>query len=173
VEAYRSLDQKLADARRYLEDEAIPWTVLVDDLQGTVHQVYGGLADPVYLIDRDGRVAFYLHWANGPTLHMAMSALAQQDGLGIVMGGLSRYPHVGAAVTDGWKGLSRGLPQSLIDMETSLPGSGVGTWLGHQIKPAIGALTLKSRPLTRDRRARYAAIAGGLAGAVLLGRRRS
>lgn len=171
VEPYRSLEQKLADAQRYVVDEGIPWTVLVDDLTGIVHQVYGGLADPTYLIDADGRVALYVHWTNTPTLHMAIATLLQQDGRGVVLGGTNRFPHVGAAYTDGWKGLSRGLPQSLIDMETSLPGSGIGTWLGHQLKPVIGSLTLKSRPLTSGKRLRNAAIAGGIVGAAWLGRR--
>ena len=57
VPPYRSLEQKLQDAHSYQRDEGIPWPVLVDDLAGTVHQVYGRLADPTYLIDADGRVA--------------------------------------------------------------------------------------------------------------------
>ena len=56
VPAYDTFEQKLHDAERYRREEAIPWPVLVDDLEGTVHQAYGGLADPTYLIDRDGRV---------------------------------------------------------------------------------------------------------------------
>jgi hypothetical protein len=147
--------------------------VLVDDLAGTVHQVYGGMADPTYLLDADGRVAYYVHWTNAPTLHMAIAALLQQGGRGIVLGGVNHFPHVGAAFTDGWKGLARGLPQSLIDMETAMPGTGTGAWLGHQLKPAIGGLTLKSRPLASGKRMQLAAIAGGVLGALVLGRRRS
>ncbi|MDQ3043585.1 MAG: hypothetical protein M3R06_00330 [Chloroflexota bacterium] len=56
---YQTFDEKAADARRYQEQEGIPWRVLVDDLEGTVHQVYSGLADPTYLIDAEGRVAYF------------------------------------------------------------------------------------------------------------------
>jgi len=173
VEAYRSLEQKVADAHRYVANEGIPWNVLIDDLAGMVHQVYGGLADPIYLIDVDGRVSLYVHWTNAPTLHMAIATLLRQDGRGVVLGGTNRFPHIGAAYTDGWKGLARGLPQSLVDMETSVPGSGVGAFVGHQLKPIIGSLTLKSRPLSSGKRLQAAAITGGIAGALFLGRRRS
>lgn len=169
---YLSDEQKRADALRYAAEEAIPWPVLVDDITGATHQVYGSLADPTYLIDADGRVSLYVHWTNAPTLHMAIATLLQQGGRGTVLGGTNRSPHIGAAFTDGWKGLSRGLPQSFIDMETTIPGSGLGTWIGHQLKPAIGALTLKSRPMAPERRRQIAAVAGGLAVALLLGRRR-
>ena len=59
---YRSFEEKLQDAERYQREEGIPWVILVDDLEGTVHRTYGGLADPTYLIDRDGRVAYYNLW---------------------------------------------------------------------------------------------------------------
>ncbi len=69
VPPYKSFNQKMYDAHRYKQDDGIPWTVLADDLQGTVHQVYGGLADPTYLIDADGRVAYYDMWTHAPTLY--------------------------------------------------------------------------------------------------------
>ena len=80
---------------------------MVDDLQGTTHQVYGGLADPTYLIDADGRVAFYDMWTHAPTLHKAIEELMNQDGPGILKGGTERAPHLLTSMTDGWKGLPR------------------------------------------------------------------
>src|SRR5438552_1856530 len=81
---YRTLEEKRRDAMRYREDEGIPWTLLVDDLEGTVHQVYGGLADPTYLIDRDGRVAYYNMWSYMPSLHQAIGDLLAQGERGVV-----------------------------------------------------------------------------------------
>lgn len=49
VPAYQSYEQKWHDALRYQREEGLAWDVLVDGLEGTVHQVYGGLADPAYL----------------------------------------------------------------------------------------------------------------------------
>jgi hypothetical protein len=144
---YESFDQKMEDAQRYGREEQLPWPVLVDDLAGMVHQVYGGLADPTYLIDTDGRVAFYNMWTHVPTLYEAIQALLKQDGRGVVNGGIDHVPHLLPSMTDGWKGLRRGLPQSLIDIETAGPGTGVGPWLGYQIRPLLAPLTLRAKPL--------------------------
>jgi len=147
VEPYRTFEQKAHDAEMYRQTEAISWPVLADDLAGSVHQVYGGMNDPAYIIDADGRVAFYLHWNNAPSLHAALTELRERGWRGIVHGGVEKTPHVGAAFTDGWRGLQRGLPQSAIDMELATPGSAAGAWLGHQLRPVLAPITLRSRPL--------------------------
>jgi hypothetical protein len=46
AEEYKAPEQKAADAEAYRREERIPWTVVVDDLAGTVHRAYGGLANP-------------------------------------------------------------------------------------------------------------------------------
>lgn len=41
-------------------EEALPWTLLVDDFAGTVHRAYSEeMADPVFLIDTEGIISFY------------------------------------------------------------------------------------------------------------------
>lgn len=159
VPAYDTFEQKLHDAERYRREEAIPWPVLVDDLEGTVHQAYGGLADPTYLIDRDGRVAYYNMWTHAPTLHRALTALMRQGGRGVVMDGIDHVPHMLAAMTDGWKGIRRGLPQSLVELELASPGMGIGLWLGHRLRPVLAPLTLRARPLPTSARVGLAAAA--------------
>ena len=52
------MGMKLVDTRRYELEERIPYPVLADDLEGTVHLMYGGLTDPTYIIGVDGRVSF-------------------------------------------------------------------------------------------------------------------
>jgi len=43
--------------------------VLVDDYEGTTHRAYSqAMADPAFLLDTDGRVAFYNMWTHVPTL---------------------------------------------------------------------------------------------------------
>ena len=144
---YRDFDQKLADARAYQTREALPWTVLIDDLEGSVHQVYGGLADPSYLIDLDGRVAFYEMWTYAPTLHQAIEALLKRDGRGQVEGGLTRGMNPLPALADGWRGLRLGLPQSFFDLTLALPGSASLLWLGHRLRPVLAPVALRARPL--------------------------
>lgn len=164
--AYRTFEEKLADARRYKDEERLPWPLLVDDLEGTVHQAYGGLADPTYLIDVDGRIAFYDTWTHAPTLHRAISELLRQGGRGAVGKGTDRVPHMLPALTDGWRGIRRGLPQSFTDLETAAPGSGTGLWLAHRARPLLAPLTLRARPLPLAVRLALAFGAGWLAARV-------
>lgn len=137
--------------------------MLVDGLEGTTHQVYGGLADPTYLIDADGRVSFYCLWTRAPTLFEAIQKLLNQDGRGAVKGdGIRRTPHLAASMTDGWKGLRRGFPRSLVELELSAPGVGIGTWLGYQIRPLLAPLTLRGKPLPTSAKIGLAIGAGAL-----------
>jgi hypothetical protein len=161
VPPYRSMGLKLYDAHRYEVEERITWPVLADDLDGSIHRMYGGLTDPTYLIGSDGRVSFYCMWTHPPTLHRAIEALVRQGGTGVVLGGWDRRPHFLTAMVDGWKGLRRGAPQSVIEMEKALPGSGIGPWLGHQIRPLLAPVALRSTPLPLAARAGLAA--GGAA----------
>lgn len=170
VPPYHDIQGKVGDAQRYRREEGIPWPIAADDLEGSAHQVYGGLADPTYLIDADGRVAFYNMWTHAPTLHIAIAALLAQGGRGVVNGGIDRFPHFAAALTDGWKGLRRGLPQSLIDMETAGPGTGVTAWLGYQLRPILAPLTLRATPLPLPARLGLLTVAAVAALAVLRAR---
>jgi hypothetical protein len=148
----------LSDARATIEERGIR--------PGPTHQVYGGQADPTYLIDRDGQVAFYVMWTHAPTLYRAIEQLMRQGGRGVAGGGVDRTPHILPAMTDGWNGLRRGLPQSLIDMETAAPTTGVGAWLGHQLRPLLAPLTLRAEPLPP---AAKAGLALGAVALVVLG----
>jgi hypothetical protein len=76
----------MRDGQRYRAEQGIPWPIAIDDLSGTTHQVYGGMADPTYLIDANGRVAFYNMWTHVPTLYCAVRELAHQGGVDTVLG---------------------------------------------------------------------------------------
>jgi hypothetical protein len=75
-------------------------------------------------------------------------------------------------MTDGWKGLRRGWPQSFVDMETATPGVATSTWLGYQLRPLLAPLTLRAEPLPAPVRI---GLAVGAAAALFLwiGRRRA
>ena len=136
--------------------------VVVDDLEGTTHQVYGGLADPTYLIDADGRVSFYCLWTHAPTLHTAIEELMKQNGRGVVKGGIHRTPHLLASFADGWNGLRRGFPQSWIEMDLAMPPMGSATWLAHQFRPLLAPIALLSKPLPPSAKIGLAVGAGAL-----------
>jgi hypothetical protein len=175
VPAYREFDQKLHDARRYQEEEGVPWSVLVDDLEGTTHQMYGGMADPTYLIDTEGRVAYYNMWTYAPVLHETIRMLLAQGGRGVVEGGVDRTPHLLPAAVAGWPAIRRGLPQSFLDLETAAPGAASGTWVASRLRPVVAPVALRAKPLAPSTRRSLAlgATALALVGVWGLARRRS
>ena len=172
-ERYRTYPHKAADAAAHQREDGVPWTVLVDDVDGRVHRTYGMLADPTYLIDDDGRVAFYNAVTHAPTLHRAIDALMSRGGRGVVLGGFDRRPHVLAALAGGWPALRRGLPRSVIDLETSLPGSGVLPFVGYQLRGLLRPIALRGQPLPGRARAALAAAGIALAATALTKRNRS
>ncbi|MDP9006676.1 MAG: hypothetical protein M3N15_07175 [Actinomycetota bacterium] len=151
--AYASEGQKMADAERYQRTEHIPWPVVVDDVKGTVHRAYGGLANPSYLIGTDGRVSFYAPVTGAPRLHRALEELVSGGGRGVVSGGIDLVPHLLTTFTDGWRALERGRPQSTDDLSRALPGS-VGLLLvGRAVRPVLAPWALRARPLPSRTRA--------------------
>lgn len=168
--AYDTYEQKLADARDYQSLDSIRWPVLVDDLAATVHRMYGGMSDPVYLIDVAGRVAFYQLWAHGPTLKRALDSLIAQGGYGPVAGGIDRVPHMAAAFIEGWRTLTRGGKPAVADAQRAFPGAPALVALGYQARPLLRPLFVRATPLPQP--AKWALL-GGLAGIFLLLLRKS
>jgi hypothetical protein len=137
----------MRDAQRFRHVRGIPYLVAADNVEGTVHQQYGTLADPSYLIDSDGRVAFYNMWTYAPRLHQAIEALMAQGGRGVVLGGIDRGVYPLPALVDGWIGIRHGLPQSELDLELAAPGLGLSLWLGDKLRPLVAPLILRAKPL--------------------------
>jgi hypothetical protein len=57
-------DDKLAHARAYKERDQIPWTVAVDDVEGSFHQATDPKTNAAYFVDSDGRIVFRTLWSN-------------------------------------------------------------------------------------------------------------
>ncbi len=165
---YRSYEEKLEGAREGKREEGIPWTILVDDYAGTWHRAYSGeMTDPVFLIDADGRVAFYLMWAHAPTLKGAMDELLDRGGRGVVAGGIDRVPHLFASFVNGYHGLRRGGKRAVREYNTGAFGAGVPTYLGSKARPVLAPLALRAEPLPAA--AMLALLLGGLATIAALG----
>ena len=60
---HTNLEQKKRHASEWVELDRIPWTVVVDTLDGAVDRKYGPLPNSAYLIGRSGHVAFRALWA--------------------------------------------------------------------------------------------------------------
>lgn len=73
-----SMGQKLQHARDYKRRDRIPWTVAVDDVEGTLHQTLDAKPNAAYLLDTDGRVFARILWSNDARgLRDAMQALVE------------------------------------------------------------------------------------------------
>lgn len=146
VPPYTSYEQKMSDALIYKESEEIPWRVLVDDLEGRVHQAYGTLPHPTYVLSSEGRIAFYDVWSHAPTVFRTLEDMMGPGGACVVRGGIDRMPHVMAYMVNGWPALQRGLPQSYIDLEKAIPGAARGIKYGYKLKSVLGPLALRAKP---------------------------
>ena len=70
--AHRTIEQKLAHARAFKERFRIERPILVDDLIGTGHKLYGMLPNMTYLVGRGGKVLFRADWTDPPTIQWAV-----------------------------------------------------------------------------------------------------
>jgi hypothetical protein len=67
------MEQKLRQARKFQELLEIKRPILVDDLKGTGHRLYGGLPNMTYLVGRGGKVLFRADWTDPPTIAAAIA----------------------------------------------------------------------------------------------------
>ena len=70
--AHSSFEQKLAHARAFKAEFKVERPILVDDLTGTAHKLYGSLPNMTYLIGRGGRLLFRADWTDPPTIEYAI-----------------------------------------------------------------------------------------------------
>ena len=72
---HRSMEQKLAHAQAFKERGQVERPILVDDLVGTGHKLYGALPNMTYIIGRSGRVLFRSDWTDPPTIELVLKYL--------------------------------------------------------------------------------------------------
>ena len=61
---HRTLEEKVAAARRIRDELGLRMTVAVDDLAGTTHRAYGGLPFSAVVVGRDGILVHREEWAS-------------------------------------------------------------------------------------------------------------
>src|SRR5205085_5891566 len=52
---HTSMEQKLQVAKEFQQIERVRFPVLVDELEGRVHQAYGARPNPIFVVHRNGR----------------------------------------------------------------------------------------------------------------------
>lgn len=80
--AHQTLDEKLSNAADACDLESVDRTVLVDDLDGTMHTQYTSLPNAVYVIGTDGVVAHQADWLDPSALQDAIHRLLENEDRG-------------------------------------------------------------------------------------------
>lgn len=78
---HRSWDEKLQYARDCRAQDGIQNPLLVDDLEGTVHQLYGVLPNMVYIVDKQGKIAYKAMWTDHAEIQTVIENLVLADEL--------------------------------------------------------------------------------------------
>lgn len=78
---HKDFEQKLKAARDCRELDGIQTPILVDDLQGTVHRCYGSMPNMIYIVDKNGRIAYKAMWTDHEEIASVLSNLALADEL--------------------------------------------------------------------------------------------
>ena len=73
--AHSSWNQKVRYARDCRAQDGIQTPVLVDDLVGSVHRLYGTLPNMIFVIDLDGRIAYKAMWTDHAELRVVLENL--------------------------------------------------------------------------------------------------
>lgn len=167
--SHATYDQKREQAEFFRQADAVPWPVLVDDLEGTVARAYTTLPNAQFLIDADGRVVFRGDVAHGPTLYRALDRLLQQGGYGAIPDADDSVPHMLGPMTFGWDGIARGGEVSTRDIWRGAPPMAANLWLGNQMKPLLAPLASRGQPISTG----VKVAAGALLLGLLLSRRSS
>jgi len=79
--SHRTWAQKLKFARDCRDQDRIQNPLLVDDLQGTVHLLYGLMPNMIYIIDKDGRIAYKAMWTDHQEIASVLANLVLADQL--------------------------------------------------------------------------------------------
>ena len=116
---HRTLAAKRQAAHRLALEEGVRRRVLVDDLEGTTHRAYGGAWNPVYVIDRQGRIAFRRAWNHPGEVAQALEALAA--GATVPPGEAVEMAQLPSRAPMGLRLLERGGRRALLDFYRSAP----------------------------------------------------
>ncbi len=76
---HRSLGDKASAAMLLRDQEQIDWPILVDELGGEVHRLYGALPNASFLVDKSGRIAYRSLASHGPSLAAALEELLERE----------------------------------------------------------------------------------------------
>jgi hypothetical protein len=123
--AHKTMEQKLSHAQAFKEQFQIARSILVDDLVGTGHKLYGMLPNMTYIVGRGGKVLFRADWTDPPTIETAIRYI--QNARARRREGLHMAPFYAEIVGYRWnspakvmEGLNRAGPKAIEDFERAM-----------------------------------------------------
>ena len=78
---HKDIEQKLEYARQCRDQDSIENPLLVDDLEGTVHRLYGVLPNMVYIVSKEGRIVYKAMWTDHDEIRVVLDNLVMADKL--------------------------------------------------------------------------------------------
>ena len=78
---HETMEQKLQYARDCRAQDRLATPLLVDDLEGSVHRLYGTFPNMIYVIDRDARIAYKAMWTDHAEIRAVLENLTEADRL--------------------------------------------------------------------------------------------
>ena len=76
---HASIDQKMQHARWFCERWLVRRPILVDDLDGPLHQAYGTLPNMTYIVSAVGRVAYRADWTDAYSIKWVLEYLRHES----------------------------------------------------------------------------------------------
>lgn len=74
---HTSFEQKMAQARRFRDEQRVQRRILVDTLDGACHRAYGGLPNMTWILLRGGTIAYKAMWTDAGDVRDAMENVAR------------------------------------------------------------------------------------------------
>jgi alkyl hydroperoxide reductase subunit AhpC len=123
--AHDSWEDKVDAAERFRDAEEAEMPIVVDDVRGSIHRKFGKLPNPVFVIDKSGRVAYRMMWAQPAPLAAALDELLEiQSERGadhaVVQGGEDRSMPLSYALFHSYRALERGGERALSDFRDAM-----------------------------------------------------
>lgn len=76
---HHSLEQKFDYARQSRDQDGIETPIIIDDLDGAMHQAYGEMPNMVYIIGKDGRVVYKSMWTHHAEIESMIESLLEHE----------------------------------------------------------------------------------------------
>jgi hypothetical protein len=118
---HRSMDDKRANARAFVEHSKIRRQILLDDLEGTAHRAYGMLPNMTWIIGRGGMIHYKSAWTSEADVVGALEGVLDFQANRAKKQWVAFYSERSAWSTRDMKsfmsGLERNGPQALADYQ--------------------------------------------------------